>query len=101
MKHIPTFTDFINESASTVLYKFTFKPEYLNANDKAQDPIFVQLTSAQRTELAMYVAIDKIGGYGDKTYEEVPMKEKVGSTEMPYAEVKPIIKSLQKIKIHK
>ena len=105
MKHLQTFESFLNEATSdTILYKIEFKPEYSRESDTTNvpiEPIFVQMNTSERTKIANYAAIDKIGGYGKTTYDRLYIKDRVGSTEMPFAELFNLIKTLHKLKIHR
>jgi hypothetical protein len=105
MKHIHTFESFLNEATSdTVLYKVHFKPEYSREDDSSNtpvQPVFVQMNTGERTKIANYAAIDKIGGHGKTTPDKLLAKDRLDTTEMSFADLFKLVKSLHKIKIHR
>jgi len=105
MKHIKTFESFLNEATTdTVLYKVEFKPEYSREDDGGNEPIppvFVQMNTGERTKIANYAAVDKIGGYGRTTPDKLLAKDRLETAEMSFTELFKLIKSLHKIKIHR
>lgn len=89
---------------NTVLYRVAFKPEYSlesDSSNKSIQPIFVQMTMAERTKIAQYAAIDKISGLGNTTYDALPASKRLDGKEMSFQEAMKLIKNLQKVKIHK
>jgi hypothetical protein len=100
MGPIKTYEDFLNEGEST-LYKLTFKPEYLNDDNKPQTPIFCSMQGSERTTIAAYAAIDKIGGYGNTEFNDVSARDRIGATYMEYKDLRPLVKSLQRVKIYR
>jgi len=105
MKHILKFNEFLNEATSdTVLYKVHFKPEYSIEGDRSNtplDPVFVQMNTAERTKIANYTAVDKIGGFGKTTRDRLSAKDYINTTEMSFTELFKLIKILHKIKVHR
>jgi len=96
---------FANEATSdTILYKVHFKPEYSDQNDSSNTPIkpvFVQMNTGERTKISNYAAVDKIGGYGKKTPDQLLAKDRIDVTEMTFAELFKLIKRLHRVKIYK
>jgi hypothetical protein len=105
MNHIQSFDEFLNEATSdTVLYKISFKPEYSKRDDSSNtpiEPVFVQMNTGERTKIANYAAIDKIGGYGKTTFDKVLMKDTIGTSQMEFPALFQLIKSLERIKFHR
>jgi hypothetical protein len=92
----------VEATSDTVLYKVHFKPEYSREDDSTNtpiEPVFVRMNTGERTKLSNYAAIDKIGGYGDKTPDQLLARERIGTTTMEFPELFKLIKTLHKIKI--
>lgn len=84
-----------------ILYKFTFKPNFLDDNGNPHMPVYVYLTSSDRMKKSKYAAIYTIGGWGTKDYKTLPSKEKINTMFVEGGdELQKIIKSLTKTKIH-
>jgi len=91
-------------NSDTILYKVHFKPEYSREDDPTNTPIppvFVQMRTGERTKLSNYAAIDKIGGYGNKTPDMLLAKDRVGVNEMSFTNLFRLIKTLHRVKIHR
>jgi hypothetical protein len=91
-------------TSDTVLYKVHFKPEYSLDDDSTNTPIkpvFVQMNTAERTNIANYAAVEKIGGYGKTTTDRLLAKDRIDTKEMSFAELFKMIKSLHRIKIQR
>ena len=105
MKHLHTFESFVNEASSdTVLYKIFFKPEYSKRDDNNNtpiEPVFVQMNTGERTKIGNYAAIDKISGHGKNTFDKLLLKDTMGTTQMEFPELFKLIKSLERVKIHR
>lgn len=59
------------------------------------------MQGSERTKIAMYAAIDKIGGYGNIKFDDVSARDRIGATYMEYKELLPLVKSLQRVKIYR
>jgi hypothetical protein len=105
MKHVHNFESFLNEATSdTILYKVQFKPEYSREDDSSNtsiEPVFVQMNNGERTKISNYAAIDKIAGYGKTTPDKMLAKDRLNTTEMSFADLFKLVKTLHKIKIQK
>ena len=91
-------------TTDTILYKVHFKPEYSREDDKANEPInpvFVRMNNGQRTKLSNYAAVEKIGGYGNKTPDMLGIRDTHNTTQMEFDKLFKLIKSLHRVKIHK
>jgi len=91
-------------NSDTILYKVHFKPEYSREDDPTNTPIppvFVQMRTGERTKLSNYAAIDKIGGYGNKTPDMLLAKDRLGVNEMSFTNLFRLIKTLHRVKIHR
>jgi len=103
--NIKTFESFLDEATNdTVLYKVLFKPEYSKSDDNTNTsikPVFVQMNTGERTKIANYAAIDKIGGYGKTSFDKLLIKDTLGTTQMEFPELFKLIKSLERVKFHR
>jgi len=91
-------------NSDIILYKVHFKPEYSREDDPTNTPIppvFVQMRTGERTKLSNYAAIDKIGGYGNKTPDMLLAKDRVGVNEMSFTNLFRLIKTLHRVKIYR
>lgn len=92
----------VNEATSdTILYRVEFKPEYSQESGLSNspiDPVFVQMNTGERTKIAQYAAIDKIGGYGKTTFDALMAKDRINTSEITYAALFNMIKTLHRIK---
>lgn len=104
-KNIIYVGESLNEATSdTILYKVHFKPEYSIEDDSTNTPIkpvFVQMNTGERTKIANYAAVEKIGGYGKTTPDMLLAKDRIDTKEMSFAELFKMIKSLHRIKIQR
>ena len=95
----------IGEATSdTILYKVHFKPEYSREDDPTHtpiNPVFVQMRTGERTKLSNYAAIDKIGGYGNKTPDMLMARDRVNTKEMSFSDLFKLIKKLHRVKIYR
>ena len=91
-------------NSDTILYKVHFKPEYSREDDPTHTPIspvFVQMRTGERTKLSNYAAIDKIGGYGNKTPDMLLAKDRLDTKEMSFTDLFRLIKTLHRVKIYR
>lgn len=91
-------------TTDTILYKIHFKPEYSREDDKTNEPInpiFVRMNTGQRTKLSNYAAIDKIGGYGNKTPDMLLARDRLDTKEMSFTDLFRLVKTLHRVKIYR
>jgi len=91
-------------TTDTILYKVHFKPEYSREDDKTNEPInpiFVRMNTGQRTKLSNYAAVEKIGGYGNKTPDMLGIRDTHNTTQMEFDKLFKLIKSLHRVKIYR
>jgi hypothetical protein len=59
------------------------------------------MNNGQRTKLSNYAAVEKIGGYGNKTPDMLGIRDTHNTTQMEFDKLFKLIKSLHRVKIHR
>lgn len=86
-------------SSNKTLYKVEFKPEFLNSKNEPQSPIFTKMSMTERSKIANYAAVKQIGGFGNKSFNDLGIRDTSKSGQMEFPELLALTKSLQRVTI--
>lgn len=86
-------------SSNKTLYKVEFKPEFLNSKDESQSPVFTKMSMTERSKIANYAAVKQIGGFGNRSFNDLGIRDTHKSGQMEFPELLALTKSLQRVTI--